>query len=214
MKATAMQGFDAIFYILILILSIVVHEVAHGFAAYREGDQTAYIAGRLTLNPIKHIDIFGSVIVPLLLVLTHAPFLFGWAKPVPYNPQNFKNRRRGTILVAAAGVLTNILIAIFFGFLVRLFIYYGMAGEAFLGILSAIITVNLLLAVFNLMPIPPLDGSRILFALLPPRFYRYEPLLERYSLVFVILFVLYGWHFIVPIITTLFTLLTGIGLGT
>src|SRR3989344_5404399 len=106
-----MDTFSSIFYIVIFIFSVVIHEVAHGFAAYREGDQTAYLAGRLTLNPLKHIDMIGSVVLPLALVLTKAPFLFGWAKPVPYNPHNFKHHKRGTIMVAFAGVLTNFFIA-------------------------------------------------------------------------------------------------------
>jgi Zn-dependent protease len=204
-----MQGFEGIFYIIILLLSIVVHEVAHGFAAYREGDQTAYLAGRLTLNPLKHIDLVGSVLIPLVLVISGAPFLFGWAKPVPYNPFNFKNRRRGTLFVASAGVLTNFLIALIFGLGLRVLIVTGLASMSLASILSAIITVNILLGVFNLVPIPPLDGARILFALLPEKYYKYERQLEAYSMALVILFILFGWKFIVPVITWLFTLLTG-----
>lgn len=207
-----MQGFEGIFYIIILLLSIVVHEVAHGFAAYREGDQTAFLAGRLTLNPLKHIDLVGSVLIPVVLVLSGAPFLFGWAKPVPYNPFNFKNRRRGTLFVASAGVLTNFLIAIIFSLGLRVLIATGIATVSLVAIFSAIITVNILLGVFNLVPIPPLDGARILFALLPERYYKYERHLEAYSMALVILFILFGWKFIVPIITWLFTLLTGASL--
>jgi len=100
-------------------MSVVIHEVSHGFMAERFGDKTARFAGRLTLNPLKHLDMFGSILLPALLVLTHSPFLFGWAKPVPYNPDNLSNRKWGTIAVAAAGVLANFFIAIFFGLVIR-----------------------------------------------------------------------------------------------
>src|ERR1035437_7141228 len=102
-----MQGINAIFYIVILVMSIVIHEVSHGFMAEYFGDNTARNAGRLTLNPIKHVDLFGSILLPAVLVLTHSPFLFGWAKPVPYNPNNLSDRKWGTIAVAAAGVWAN-----------------------------------------------------------------------------------------------------------
>ena len=114
-----MDATNAIFYIIILVMSIVIHEVSHGFMAEYFGDETARDAGRLTLNPIPHLDIFGSIILPAVLVLAHSPFLFGWAKPVPYNPNNLSNRKWGTIAVASAGVLANFLIAIIFGIIIR-----------------------------------------------------------------------------------------------
>ena len=103
-----MQATDAVFYIVILVMSIVIHEVSHGFVAEYFGDKTARYAGRLTLNPLKHLDLFGSVLLPVLLVISNAPFLFGWAKPVPYNQDNLSNKKWGTISVAAAGVLANL----------------------------------------------------------------------------------------------------------
>ena len=111
-----MQGISPIFYIIVLIMSVVIHEVAHGYAALKYGDTTAKYAGRLTLNPLKHLDLYGSVIIPLLLVITNAPFLIGWAKPVPYNPNNFRpeDRRAGTFWVASAGILANLALAVFF----------------------------------------------------------------------------------------------------
>src|ERR1035437_135579 len=115
-----MDATNAIFYIAILIMSIVIHEVSHGFMAEYFGDNTARNAGRLTLNPIKHLDLFGSILLPAVLVLSHSPFLFGWAKPVPYNPNNLRDRKWGTIWVAAAGILANFLIAIVFGIIIRL----------------------------------------------------------------------------------------------
>src|SRR3989338_7856671 len=113
-----MQVIDIIFYIVILLFSIVIHEVSHGFMAEYFGDDTARNMGRLTLNPLKHIDPFGSVFLPVILVITHAPFLFGWAKPVPYNPNNLSNLKWGTFWVAAAGILANLFIAIIFGIVI------------------------------------------------------------------------------------------------
>ncbi len=193
-----------------------VHEVAHGFMADKEGDPTAKLAGRLSLNPIKHIDPLGTIILPLLLVITNAGFLFGWAKPVPYNPNNFRNRKRGTLLVASAGVIMNLIIAGVFAILIRFlpsmtFLSAEMASS-FLNISVSIVLINILLAIFNLLPIPPLDGSRILFTLLPARFRDYEHLLERYSLMFVILFIIFGWKYILPVIYTVFSLFTGIAI--
>lgn len=143
--------------ILILILSIVAHEVAHGMAALWQGDRTAKDAGRLTLNPIAHIDPLGSVILPFTLYLIGSPFLFGWAKPVPVNPYYFRNVRYGETLVAFAGPLVNIIFVTIF----TLLIHFGNLGQNFVDVASMIVLINLVLAMFNLMPIPPLDGSKI-----------------------------------------------------
>jgi len=206
-----MTPFDAIFYILVLIMSVVVHEVSHGFMARYFGDQTAYFAGRLTLNPLKHLDLFGSILVPAILVLSHSPFLIGWAKPVPYNPNNLSNRKWGTIAVAAAGVLSNLALALFFGIILRFSLSMNVpAGLPF--ILSSIVLVNLGLAIFNLVPVPPLDGSRILFSLLPESFYPAIETLERYSLILVIVFVVFFSDYLFPILTFLFHLITGVSL--
>jgi len=151
-----------------LVMSIVIHEVAHGFMANFLGDPTARLSGRLTINPISHIDIVGSIIVPALLYISHAGLLFGWAKPVPYNPYNLKNQRWGEALVAAAGPGTNIIIALIFSVVIRM---NGSLGgtPAFVEILGYIVYINILLACFNMIPIPPLDGSKILAAVLPYR---------------------------------------------
>src|SRR3989344_2299634 len=156
---------DFIFSILILILSVVVHEVAHGLAANALGDPTARLAGRLSMNPMKHIDPVGSVLVPLLLFMTNSSFLFGWAKPVPYNPYNLRDQRWGEMLVAIAGPASNLALALFFGLLIR-FGGEGALPASFLSIATLVVITNLVLAIFNLVPIPPLDGSKILFSLL------------------------------------------------
>lgn len=150
----------------VLILSVIAHEVAHGYAANSLGDPTARLAGRLTLNPLPHIDLMGSIILPALLVFTHSPILFGWAKPVPYNPYNLKNRRWGETLVAVAGSATNILLAIIFGLIVRFGSAAGFDATA-LSLAATIAFINLFLGLLNLIPFPPLDGFTVLRSALP-----------------------------------------------
>ncbi len=155
---------DSLFLIAIIMFSAVVHEVAHGVAADRLGDPTARMAGRLTLNPLPHLDPFGSVLLPLLLALSGSPVFFGWAKPVPYNPYNlFRAPKWGEAIVAFAGPAINFVIAIVFALAMRAgFVPF----EAF-SIVFLIIVVNVMLGIFNLIPVPPLDGSKVLSALLP-----------------------------------------------
>ncbi len=152
-----------IIYFVILIFSIIVHEVAHGYAADKLGDPTARYAGRLTLNPIPHIDFLGSIILPIISVLSPGGFLFGWAKPVPYNPYNLTRAPRwGETIVAAAGPGTNFALVIVFAILLRLFGDPTFDSICFIGIL-----VNLWLGILNLIPVPPLDGSKVLSGILP-----------------------------------------------
>lgn len=150
---------------IVLIFSIIAHEVAHGYAANALGDPTARLSGRLTLNPLPHIDLMGSLVIPILLTLTHSPIFFGWAKPVPYNPYNLRNQRFGEALVAAAGSATNISIAIIFGLIVR-FGAYTLSGAA-LNFAATVAFINLFLGLFNLIPVPPLDGFTALRSALP-----------------------------------------------
>lgn len=206
-----MDATDAIFYIIVLIISVVLHEVAHGFVAEYWGDNTARYAGRLTLNPIKHLEFVGSILLPAVLVLTNAPFLLGWAKPVPYNPNNLRNYKWGTVAVASAGVLVNLFIAVFFGLIIRFTIDMGFP-PAFYTIISTITITNLVLFIFNLIPIPPLDGSKILFALLPASFAPLIEALEQYSIFVLILFVAFFSSIIYPILSFFFSLITGLGL--
>ena len=192
-------------------MSVVIHEVSHGFVALRFGDKTALYAGRLTLNPLKHLDMFGSIILPAFLVLTHSPFLFGWAKPVPYNPNNLTNRKWGTIAVAAAGVLANLFMAILFGLILR-FSINSVVPTNFVSIISSIVLINLGLAIFNLIPIPPLDGSKILFSLLPSSLFSVISFLEQYSLVLIVIFIVFFADSLFPILAYLFQLITGLAI--
>lgn len=150
-------------FLLVLIFSIIVHEVAHGYVADKLGDPTARYAGRLTLNPLPHIDLLGSIILPLLSVLAPGGFIFGWAKPVPYNPYNLRKAPHiGEALVAGAGPFTNVLLALLFALIARFSPDATLATVAFMGVLS-----NLWLAFLNMVPVPPLDGSKVLSAILP-----------------------------------------------
>ena len=163
-----MQETHPVFYVVILIMSVVIHEIAHGYAALRFGDHTAEYQGRLTLNPLKHLDLYGSILLPLLLVISNAPFLIGWAKPVPYNPDNFspEERRVASIWVASAGILANLAIAIFFSIVIRLASVLSFIPDQIIPLASVIVLLNIVLAVFNLLLFSPLDGSKILFGFL------------------------------------------------
>ncbi len=207
-----MQDLNPIFYIVVLLMSVVIHEVAHGYAALYFGDQTAKYQGRLTLNPLKHLDPFGSVILPLILVLTNAPFLIGWAKPVPYNPENLRDKFKGTLWVASAGILANLAIALFFGLLIRLAISLSILGPTFVSLASIVVLLNIVLAIFNLIPIPPLDGSKILFTLLGSKGGKIQALAEKYSLFILLIFIFWLWDFVSPVIFWMFRLITGVSL--
>ena len=169
--------------LLALFLAIVPHEVAHGYVAWKLGDPTARRANRLTLNPLAHIDLFGSIILPGMLMLMHSPVLFGWAKPVPFNPWYFRNPRRGIMLVGAAGPITNFTMAILSALLVRVL---GAAGGLLTYFLAYLCVINIILGAFNLIPIPPLDGSRVVMGLIPEEWVGPYLRLERFG--FVIIF--------------------------
>lgn len=158
---------EVLFIIIVLVLSVIIHEVSHGYAASLLGDPTARLAGRLTLNPIPHIDLFGSILLPALLLFTNSGFLIGWAKPVPYNPHNLRWPHFGEAAVAAAGPVANIAIALTFGLLIRASDTFVFITPGTIELLSSIVFVNIVLALFNLVPIPPLDGSKVLAAILP-----------------------------------------------
>ena len=198
---------DFIFQIAILIMSVVIHEVSHGFTASVLGDQTAKYQGRLTLNPIKHIDPIGSIVVPTIGYL-FGGFIFGWAKPVPYNPYNLKPGRWSEAMVAMAGPASNLGLALIFGLLLR----FGVSmswGPAFVQITAIIVFINILLAIFNLVPIPPLDGSKILMAFFPEKFLEIREFFEKYGLILILFFIFFLWQFILPIVVAIFSLITG-----
>jgi len=205
-----------IFQLVVLIFSVIIHEISHGYMAERLGDPTARLAGRLTLNPISHIDPIGSIAVPLLLLITGSPFLFGWAKPVPFNPSVLRDPLVGGAKIAAAGPMSNLALAAVFAVILRLVSTMGLSiGSNMVVFFGIIIFINILLAIFNLVPLPPLDGSKVLFALLPPdrRGYEIMGFLNRYGMFLLLLFIFFGFGLIMPIIDGLFTLFVGFGLG-
>ncbi len=181
----------------VLIVSIIAHEVAHGIAALWQGDPTAKYAGRLSLNPISHIDMMGSIVVPLICVMSGTGVMFGWAKPVPINPYNFRNQRWGELFVAAAGPLINIIIALVFIIFLRSSAFLGVG---FVDIAINTIAINVVLAIFNLIPVPPLDGSKILFGLLPQRYYGFKTWLERRGILIGFIVALIAWQFMIPFV--------------
>ncbi len=201
-----------LFKLIVLVFSVVIHEISHGFVAERFGDPTARRAGRLTLNPIKHIDPFGSVILPLLMSLIPGGVVFGWAKPVPIDPRFFKHRDRDIAYVSAAGPLSNITLAFIFGMLIRVlaltpqFVWSEPLAELF----AIIVVTNVALAVFNLVPIPPLDGSGVLFAFLPRSMNGIREFLQRYGLFILLAFIFFGFDLISPFIFWLVHLFAGI----
>jgi Zn-dependent protease len=196
--------------IIILILSVILHEVSHGLMADRLGDPTARLSGRLTLNPLKHIDPVGSILVPLITSLFG--FTFGWAKPVPYNPYNLKNRRQGEFLIALAGPASNLLIALIFGTIMRFTATAANIGDPFFQVVTYIVIINIILAVFNLIPLPPLDGSKLLFSVLPNKYGHVRYILEAYAPIFVLIVVFFLWKVVAPIIPWAFWVFTGVGM--
>ena len=195
-----------IFYLIVLLFSVAAHEMSHGYMAQYLGDPTARLAGRLTLNPLKHMDPIGSFLVPLLLSFTGGP-IFGWAKPVPYNPYNLRDQKWGDAKVALAGPLMNLGIALIFGMLLRF--GAGSLSEAMYTIVSIIVHLNIILALFNLVPIPPLDGSKVLFNALPLRYRYIEEYSQRYSLVLVLFFAFFLWQFFIPLVDFLYIFFVG-----
>jgi Zn-dependent protease len=173
------------------------------------GDPTAKMQGRLTLNPLKHLDPVGSIVLPALLYFSGAPVI-GWAKPVPFNPYNLRAGKWGPALVAIAGPISNLVVAGFFGILVRFNILFSLAPTIFNELCILIVSLNVILAVFNLVPIPPLDGSKVLFAALPYKFRYVETWLERYGLFLIIILLVWGVNFIIPIQQAIVRLLAGV----
>lgn len=201
--------FDSIFFVIVLIISVILHEIAHGYMALYLGDPTAKYAGRLTLNPISHIDPMGSIIVPLVLSMFPGGIIFGWAKPVPYNPYNLKAGKWGPALVALAGPGTNFIVAAVFALILS---HAGLLGidSVALPLIQTIVYLNLALMWFNLIPVPPLDGSKVLFAILPYRFQRLQKVLESGQLLLILVVVFASSIIISPLINITYTILTSL----
>ncbi|SDB60718.1 Zn-dependent protease (includes SpoIVFB) [Desulfonatronum thiosulfatophilum] len=183
-----------------VLIAITCHEAAHGFAAWRLGDPTARLAGRLTFNPVKHVDPIGTIAFPLLLVLIKSPFIFGWAKPVPVNPRYFQDPVRGMMLVSLAGPGTNFALAVAFAAMFHALIWIAvLLGGAGMSVIEPLalmarygVIINLILGIFNLFPIPPLDGSKILAGFLPVEGARFIYNFERYGFIVLILLLMTG----------------------
>jgi len=203
---------EYLFLIVILLFSIVIHEVSHGAVALYLGDPTAKYAGRLTLNPIKHLDPIGSVILPLFLILMAklmgGGIIFGWAKPVPINPYNFRDQKYGSAKVALAGPGSNLAIALVFGLALRFFPAIATIPGLPL-MFSYIVYINILLAVFNLLPVPPLDGSHILFTFLPPGMENIKIFLSQFGLFILLFIIFFFFRWLVLLINWILSLIVG-----
>ncbi len=208
-----MEILALVFFLIVIIPSAIMHEYAHGWMADQLGDPTARYAGRLTLNPKAHVDPWGTLLLPFILFLgTGGRFLFAYAKPVPYNPYNLKNQKWGPALVAIAGPASNLILALVFGLLVRYIPLTSQFMANMVALFSIVVYANVLLAVFNLVPIPPLDGSKVLFAILPDSMWKVRQVLERYGMFILIIFIFGFFQYLSPIIGYIYGIFTG-GIG-
>ncbi|MBU1684443.1 site-2 protease family protein [Patescibacteria group bacterium] len=197
-----------LFSLIIILFSAIIHEYMHAWMADYLGDSTAKKYGRLTLNPISHIDLWGSIIMPALIYFgTAGSFIFGYAKPVPFNPDNLLDKKYGAAKVAAAGPCANFVTALLFGLLLR---FNFAPNPIFITLMAIIIQINLVLMIFNLLPIPPLDGSKIIMPFLPNHWKTKFIEFEQYGMLFLLIFIMLGFSIITPIIRFLFFLITGI----
>ena len=198
---------EAALMAVVLLFSVIIHEVAHGYVALLNGDPTARILGRITLNPVPHIDMVGTIILPLLLLMSHAGILFGWAKPVPVNPLNYRNYRWGEFAVSAAGPVSNLVLAAIFSVVLRL----GLENPGLMQLAYFGVSINIFLALFNLIPLPPLDGSHILALVLPPELARLYSHLQPVG--FILILILFYTGILGAIIMPLYRLIALIMLG-
>ncbi len=198
-----------VFQLLVFLFSIIIHEVSHGLMAYKLGDPTAKDAGRLTFNPFKHLDLYGSIILPLIVfLLSKGAFIFGSAKPVPYNPYNLKDKKYGNLKVAVAGPGSNFLVALILGLGIRFFgnfIYSFSFGRTFIQMIGFIVFVNIMLCLFNLLPFPPFDGSKIIYDLFP----RHATVLMQMGIFGLILGMFIAYFLLSPLSNFVFKLIVG-----
>ena len=207
-----MQGVDTIYALIILMMSVVLHEVSHGYTAAILGDPTAKYAGRLTINPLKHLDPIGSVIVPILTTV-FGGVTFGRAKPVPYNPYNLRGGKWGPAIVAAAGPLSNLCLAIFLSFVLHFALFsFLISSEATRLLIVEAIGINVVLFVVNMIPVPPIDGSKVLFSLIPYKYNYVIEFMERYQLVMILIVIVFLNVIISPIVYILYRLLINVTL--
>lgn len=202
---------QTLFSLIVLIMSVIIHEVSHGFAAYSLGDPTAKVQGRLTMNPIPHIDIMWSIVIPFIMLLSGG-LVFGGAKPVPFNPNNLNNKKWGSSLVALAGPSSNLLLAVLIGIIFRIYSFYGDVSSVTQDLFVTVVGINLILAIFNSIPIPPLDGSKIIEPLLPYSFTRsdfYRSLEMNGTWILLVIVLFGGTSFIYPIFLLLINLILG-----
>jgi Zn-dependent protease len=188
-------------FLVALFLAMSVHEFCHAISAYYQGDKTAQYAGRLTLNPLAHIDLVGTILIPLFLILSGSPVLIGWAKPVPVNYNNLRNQRWGPVIVSLFGPLANLAFGVFCIILLKLLeVFIGLGPNNLLVIfLTYLIYVNLALMIFNLIPIPPLDGSKILYGILSDKYINFKIWLEKYGIIILLMLLLFFPGFLAAI---------------
>ncbi len=205
-----MDFYTGAFLYIVIVLSAVFHEYAHGLAAEQLGDDTARQAGRLTLNPFAHLDLVGTVLLPLLFIFTPGfGFFIGWAKPVPYNPYNLRDKKYGSLKVALAGPASNIIIAIVLGVIIRIAMPFSLVSPLAIQLIAFVAYINIVLAIFNLIPVPPLDGSKVLFDLVPSA----GRTLGRLGFIGIALALIIAFYVLAPIAQIVFYIITGAHVG-
>lgn len=197
-------------YVFVVALSVVVAEIARGYTAYKEGDSTPKNARRLNFNFFTHIDIVGSLLLPLTLLVSKSGFVIGWARHIPYNEHNFKNSRKSVTRIALSGIFVHIVLAVLATLYVRFFVSSGIFSGRFVEAGTSFAIANYLLALFNLIPLPPLDGAKIFLPFIPQKYEHTRKVLEFYSVPILVILIVLLWQYMFPTIDFLFKLITGV----